>query len=280
MIRHIVAAVLCLDAGLALFLPVMTQRAGAVESAKKSCAGCSCQQMAIVGAWKTYGYNPSGELCPGGQIRYPMLRAVGDKIPDRLPAAIMATGALMGFNEPDNCLAGGTCTSVDDVARAWPELEGLCGEGCRLVGPAPTNLTRDWYERFWRAYRDIHGRDPRVDVMAVHCAFTPDAVAYCQEYISSQIELAAELGIAAVWVTEFAALPMEDWSIREAKEAGTRFVVWMEAQPEIEAYFVFAGCIDPAAPWANGLWNSLFWFSDPGRMTTWGEWYARLPNGG
>ena len=47
------------------------QRYEVGHSNKKACAGCTCEQMALVGAVASYSWYPSGEMCEAGP-RYPM----------------------------------------------------------------------------------------------------------------------------------------------------------------------------------------------------------------
>ncbi|KAI7618995.1 glycoside hydrolase family 128 protein, partial [Hortaea werneckii] len=61
---------------------------------------------------------------------------------------------VLGFNEPDGCVSGGSCIAAEDAAAAWiREIEPLKDEGVLLGAPAVTGspMGFTWLENFYNA---------------------------------------------------------------------------------------------------------------------------------
>jgi predicted small secreted protein len=114
---------------------------------------------------------------------------------------------LLGFNEP-NFKAQANLTPTQ-AAQAWPALESLADElGLSLVAPAlnyPDGAINDgvtyqpteWMDAFIAAYKNLYGKEPRLDYLALHSYMnTPSAVI-------GYVENFAKKYGKKVWLTEF-----------------------------------------------------------------------------
>lgn len=116
---------------------------------------------------------------------------------------------LLGFNEP-NFKAQANMTPTQ-AAEKWPALEALADElGLKLVGPAlnypdgaindgVTYQPTDWMDQFIAAYKELYGKEPKIDYLALHC-YMDYAVA-----MESFVENFAKRYNKQVWLTEFCA---------------------------------------------------------------------------
>jgi hypothetical protein len=229
--------------------------------------------MEELGIFASYAWSPNGGKCEDGSVRYPMLKIPGrddSRIAIRLAKE---TGVLLYLNEPD----------LEDISpsEAAYRFHGLEEVEAKMIVSTGSHLDHDlsWIRQFRETYHENYGVQPGIDGLATHCYYrNPASMLSCQRHVQRVVDQAAEWDINEVWLTEFACLAGELYSIRECKQVSETFMAWLEEQPLVRHYFLFACRVDPQMPWHGGsMYNSLFWWNEPHDLTTWGEWYKSQP---
>ena len=164
----------------------------------------------------TYNWGPNpasrvaSQLHPGGEMEFvPQVwngnfdeQAIRDSL-TKYPG----TKYLLGFNEP-NFKAQANMTPTQ-AAEKWPILEGIARDyNLKLVSPAlnypdgaindgNTYQPIDWLTQFIAAYKNLYGREPQMDYVALHC--------YMNSYTAMHgfVDNFAQKFGKKVWLTEF-----------------------------------------------------------------------------
>ena len=240
---------------------------------KRAAGGCTCEEMEKLGIFASYNWSPNGGNCPDGRARYPMLKVPGA---DDVQTAIRLaeeTGVLLYLNEPDQ-----ERISLSQALDVFRGLDGMKAKKVVSTG-SQLQLNLTWIREFHRAYQQKYDAEPAIDALATHCYYrNVESMLSCQRHVQRVIDQAVEWDIPEVWVTEFACVPGDLYSIRQCKEVSEVFMNWLEEQLLVRHYFLFACRVDPQKPWHGGsMFNSLFWWNEPHDLTTWGEWYKSQP---
>lgn len=164
----------------------------------------------------TYNWGPNpanrvaSQLHPGGEMEFvPQVwngnfqeQAIRDSL-----AKYPGTKYLLGFNEP-NFKAQANMTPTQ-AAEKWPVLEGIARDyGLKLISPAlnypdgPINdgntyQPDEWLTQFIAAYKNLYGKEPQIDYIALHC--------YMNSYTAMQgfVDNFAKKFGKKIWLTEF-----------------------------------------------------------------------------
>lgn len=173
---------------------------------------------------------------------------------------------LMGFNEPD--MPSQSNLTPEEAAVLWLQMESYY-RGYYMVSPAPSQMDVDWLRRWRQAFRDLTGRDPKVDAIAAHCYST---TARCQDILQESRRVAEEFGGLPVWVTEFACLPLGADDIPRQTQNLALLLQWMDDQEWIAYWFYFIMSSSGDESWSFGhdLNPSLVNFHT-GKITPFGQ---------
>lgn len=170
--------------------------------------------------------------------------------------------AVMGFNEPDGCVGGGSCMSPADAAEIWiAQIEPLKKHGILLGSPATTGSNQgiQWYREWFQACNG--GCNP--DFMTAHFyGGYSDLASWIGElhgYYSANIT-------GGLWLTEFA-YPYANLSETQAYYNET--INFLDQWDYITHYAYF-GAFRSAL--SNIGVNAAF-FTGTGKLTDIGSWY-------
>ncbi|MEE2786708.1 MAG: glycosyl hydrolase [Myxococcota bacterium] len=184
---------------------------------------------------------------------------------------------VLVLNEP-NLVDQANMAPVDAVSE-WVRYEAfqdrmqvVHGRSIRLVGPAMTWGTLPgfedpiiWMDAFIDAFKQIEGREPRIDVLAFH---------WYDYGLDEQLTRLKKYG-KTFWVTEMANWHREQgWTIdtpEKQRDTMIDMVRICEARDDVERYAWFMGRWDP-----DPHFTSLF-DDEPGALTPLGEAYLIQP---
>jgi len=216
-----------------------------------------CADATALGASWLYNWNPDPPACEGVESIAMSWR--GNPVP-------LGGNApwLLGANEPD-LPEQGNLTPLE-AAHQWTWFEETKAS---LVSPSPTNI--QWLVDWRNEFIALNGRPPKVHALAAHC-YDFKAID-CQAKIFQFAQLAAEWNVNALWVTEFNLWPCYQ-SMAEWESELRTLVEWMEIQPIIKRYAVFASRIPAGVPWSFRPEEcNAPMFDGEGGMTSFGKAY-------
>ncbi|KAF1830951.1 hypothetical protein BDW02DRAFT_601217 [Decorospora gaudefroyi] len=162
---------------------------------------------------------------------------------------------LLGFNEPDNCMAGagGSCISVSDAVAGWKKhMEPLSTLTPKLYlgSPAVTNAFATptsglgWLSAFMKACTGC-----TIDFINLHWYDRASNVDYFKAHINEARKIA---GGRPIWITEFRAAGSDEEVVRFLDEV----MPWMDASSDIHRYAYFMAR-PGAGMLVNGQGNGL-----------------------
>jgi hypothetical protein len=184
---------------------------------------------------------------------------------------------LLGFNE---CGVYGQCPDTPcEAAIGWRNMEQTYPD-VKLGSPSFLGWYGYsflwWIEEWHQCYVTMYGENPRLDALAVHCYGAND---FCQEFLSSAIDFADEIGGIPVWVTEYANPPMESVSYQQTLDSMEAMTDWFKSNPRIERWGWFALTYKGDEAWLPDFWltpYSTLVDYDTGDLTPCGELYKEL----
>lgn len=171
---------------------------------------------------------------------------------------------LLGFNEPDLCLAGAgsSCMAMSDAVKAWKQYmepfagKALLGSPAVTNGGSPMGLT--WLSNFMGNCTGCH-----IDFINIHWYSNKWAGA---NYFKQQVQAAHEMsGGRPVWITEFGLDSSTAYTEAELQSFLEEVMDWMDAQPYVQRYAYFMDT-------TNALMNS-----DGSGMSDTGAMYNSYP---
>lgn len=145
---------------------------------------------------------------------------------------------LLGFNEPDLCLAGAgsSCMQMSDAVKAWKKYmepfagKALLGSPAVTNGGSPMGLT--WLSNFMGNCTGCH-----IDFINIHWYSNKWAGA---NYFKQQVQAAHEMsGGRPVWITEFGLDSSTAYTNAELQSFLEEVMDWMDAQPYVQRYAYF-----------------------------------------
>lgn len=145
---------------------------------------------------------------------------------------------LLGFNEPDLCLAGAgsSCIEMNSAVKAWKQYmepfagKALLGSPAVTNGGSPMGLT--WLSNFMGNCTGCH-----IDFINIHWYSNKYAGA---NYFKQQVEAAhAMSGGRPVWITEFGLDSSVSYTQAELTSFLEEVIEWMDAQDYVQRYAYF-----------------------------------------
>ncbi|KAI5208354.1 hypothetical protein E4T38_02948 [Aureobasidium subglaciale] len=159
--------------------------------------------------------------------------------PGNAQAAINAgSKALLGFNEPDLCLAGAgsSCMEMPSAVKAWKQYmepfagKALLGSPAVTNGGSPMGLT--WLQNFMGNCTGCH-----IDFINIHWYSNHWAGA---NYFKQQVQAAHDMsGGRPVWVTEFGLDGSQGQTTADLTSFLEEVMEWMDAQDYVHRYAYF-----------------------------------------
>lgn len=145
---------------------------------------------------------------------------------------------LLGFNEPDLCLAGAgsSCIEMNSAVKAWKQYmepfagKALLGSPAVTNGGSPMGLT--WLSNFMGNCTGCH-----IDFINIHWYSNKYAGA---NYFKQQVEAAhAMSGGRPVWITEFGLDSSVSYTQAELTSFLEEVIEWMDEQDYVQRYAYF-----------------------------------------
>lgn len=135
----------------------------------------------------------------------------------------------MSFNEPDLCVDGSSCMTVQQALTAYERyIQPFAECGVRLVAPAITNTANGtiWLQQF---LGNATQRGLTIDVVNLHWYASPYNQQYFEDYMTTAYQT---FGRRPVWITEYG---MDQNYLEPAVLQFIRNTTyWVEQQPWIE----------------------------------------------
>ncbi|CAD0100070.1 unnamed protein product [Aureobasidium mustum] len=182
------------------------------------------------------GFNPALEYVP---MLWSNASDLTSSWPANAQAAINAGSThLLGFNEPDLCLAGAgsSCIEMQSAVKAWKQYmepfagKALLGSPAVTNGGSPMGLT--WLSNFMGNCTGCH-----IDFINIHWYSNKYAGA---NYFKQQVQAAhAMSGGRPVWITEFGLDNSVSYTQAELTSFLEEVIEWMDAQDYVQRYAYF-----------------------------------------
>jgi hypothetical protein len=183
------------------------------------------------------GFNPALEYVP---MLWSNASDLTNSWATNAQAAINAGSKhLLGFNEPDLCLAGAgsSCMEMPSAVKAWKQYmepfagKALLGSPAVTNGGSPMGLT--WLQNFMGNCTGCH-----IDFINIHWYSNKWAGA---NYFKQQVQAAHDMsGGRPVWITEFGLDSSQGgYNTTELQSFLEEVMDWMDAQPYVQRYAYF-----------------------------------------
>ncbi|KAG9976217.1 glycoside hydrolase family 128 protein, partial [Aureobasidium melanogenum] len=182
------------------------------------------------------GFNPALEYVP---MLWSNASDLASSWTANAQAAINAGSThLLGFNEPDLCLAGAgsSCIEMQSAVKAWKQYmepfagKALLGSPAVTNGGSPMGLT--WLSNFMGNCTGCH-----IDFINIHWYSNKYAGA---NYFKQQVEAAhAMSGGRPVWITEFGLDSSVSYTQAELTSFLEEVIEWMDATDYVQRYAYF-----------------------------------------
>lgn len=192
---------------------------------------------------------------------------------------------LLGYNEPN--LADQSNITPQQAVDAWPQLEAIADEfSLKLISPAMSYTGSaindgkiwqpfDWMDEFLRLYKEQHGREPKMDYIAIHTYMngSEPTLNFVQQWVDKYNK--------QIWVTEFAAGENNPDSLTQVKQM-IKKVEGLERNPGVFRYAWFKGTSGSRMVDKSPYWRLLYkpnlrtHLPAPGTMTGQGVVYTYM----
>lgn len=144
--------------------------------------------------------------------------------------------ALMSMNEPDWCVSGSACMSVESVVSTFKNYMQPFAGKAQLGAPAVTNAGSPYGLTYLQKFLD-QCTGCQVDFINLHWYSNKYAGAtYFEEYINSARAVAAG---RPIWITEFGLDSTNSYTDAELQSFLQTVMSWMDQQADIHRYAYF-----------------------------------------
>ncbi|KAK4498396.1 hypothetical protein PRZ48_011054 [Zasmidium cellare] len=166
---------------------------------------------------------------------------------------------VLGFNEPDGCVSGGSCVDANTAAQVWmQQIEPLKNEGIKLGAPAVTGSPNGftWLQNFFSACSNC-----TIDFIPVHWYGNFEGFASHIGQVNATYQ-----NISSIWVTEYAD-PTQDLS--DAQDFYNQTSSFLDRVPYIQRYSYFGSFRSDV----SNVGPNAAMLTQKGELTDIGAWY-------